>query len=211
MDWAFEAGDSYYQVLKVISRVAADVANFLEILRKLKDTRNNDDVHLIGFGIGAHIAGEVGHKLGLAAGIARITGSDPTGRDHNDKYPHLLSSNDASYVEVIHTDGGALGYGIGREIGHVDFFINRGANQPICLTNLCNHNRAWEVFSASLKYDHFIGNRCITFEEVGLNTCEGFSFRLGGAEVLKVPMLPGIYRVNTGRQYPFKFDNFGIE
>ena len=41
-----------------------------------------------------------------------------------------LDSTDANFVDVYHTNGGWKGR-LGA-LGHVDFYINSGANQPGC-------------------------------------------------------------------------------
>lgn len=43
-----------------------------------------------------------------------------------------LTRDDADFVEVIHTNSGV--YGEYPQIGHVDFCVNGGRMQPICLT-----------------------------------------------------------------------------
>ena len=41
-----------------------------------------------------------------------------------------LDSSDAAFVDVIHTNGGQLGFP--WSIGHIDFYVNGGALQPRC-------------------------------------------------------------------------------
>lgn len=59
-------------------------------------------IHLIGHGLGAHIAGYVGKNFTT---LGRITGLDPNGP----RFDHMpckvrLCKKDALFVEVIHTD-----------------------------------------------------------------------------------------------------------
>ncbi|KAI5651298.1 lipase domain-containing protein [Phthorimaea operculella] len=120
--------------------------------------------------LGAHLVGNAGRYL--RSQVSRITGLDPSGplwQLNSDR----LSASDAVYVEVIHTDGGLTGLGIGSDLGNVDFYVNGGNSQPGCLTSICDHNRAWEVFAASIIHQHLIGRES------------------------------GRFRVNTGRRYPF--------
>ena len=80
--------------------------------------------------------------------IHTIFGLDPAGVLFSVNTPNeRLASNDARYVEVIHTNGGAFGSGIGAPIGVSDFFPNGGSIQPGCLTNPCHHGRAVEFYS----------------------------------------------------------------
>lgn len=83
-----------------------------------------------------------------------------------------LSENDATFVDVIHTDGGVLGFPF--PLGHADFFPNGGIPlQPGCaeqeisknrwLTVIigCSHQRAWQYFVESLKRPQaFLADKC---------------------------------------------------
>lgn len=64
--------------------------------------------------------------------MGRITALDPDYLFWEFKEPkQRLSSEDATFVYVIHTDGGGLGFM--RCLGHVDVFPNGGlAPQPGC-------------------------------------------------------------------------------
>ncbi|XP_069675007.1 pancreatic triacylglycerol lipase-like [Periplaneta americana] len=144
------------------------------------------DVHVIGFSLGAQVAGFVGETLkrhGMKLG--RITGLDPasflfeSGRLPSSR---RLDHTDAGYVEVIHTDGSRIwsdGFGLLAPVGHVDYFPNGGVDQPGCedsyvdalafglsnnanSTGVCSHGRAWEIFLEILtsSHCHFIGFPC---------------------------------------------------
>lgn len=99
-----------------------------------------EDVHIIGFSLGAHVAGcasEILKKKNLLLG--RITGLDPASpffRNHllREK-SRKLDATDAQLVDVIHTDGSedfADGFGLLKPIGHIDFFPNGGREQLGC-------------------------------------------------------------------------------
>ncbi|KAK3594254.1 hypothetical protein CHS0354_020436 [Potamilus streckersoni] len=89
-------------------------------------------MHLIGYSLGAHIAGYAGERI---PGTGRITGLDPAGPLFEGKDPLVrLDSTDASFVDVIHTDG--TGFGMKSSIGHVDFYPNGGINQPGCTASI---------------------------------------------------------------------------
>lgn len=96
-----------------------------------------------------------------------------------------LSRNDGVYVEAIHTDGGTGGLGIGSAIARVDFFPNGGNSQPGCVTSLCNHNRAWELFAATVTYNHLVGQECTSTLQITWNTCRGQSLRMGNDDLRK--------------------------
>uniref|UniRef100_A0A667XAZ0 Phospholipase A1 member A n=1 Tax=Myripristis murdjan TaxID=586833 RepID=A0A667XAZ0_9TELE len=82
--------------------------------------------HLIGFGVGAHVAGVAGRCLHGAVG--RITGLDPFAPvfSETDK-PVSLNYTDAQYVDVVHT--------------------NFNGEQYL----LCSHHRAFQLFTSSIQ------------------------------------------------------------
>lgn len=96
-----------------------------------------------------------------------------------------LRPSDGVYVEAIHTDGSTMGLGIGLAIANADFFPNGGNTQPGCATSLCNHNRAWELFAATVTYNHLVGTRCDNMLEVFLNICSGSSLNMGNVYLNK--------------------------
>lgn len=111
---------------------------------------------------------------------------DPSGRKYSGINRLGLSRDDAEYVEVIHTDGGLFGTGIGQAIGHADFFVNGGFSQPGCLTNTCCHKRAWELFAASLNSQYkYLGFQCDSMIQVNFNTCRGRTLHMGDADINK--------------------------
>ena len=95
-----------------------------------------------------------------------------------DVYPGaVMTKDDADFVDVIHTSKGRnilAGYlGISRPYGHVDFYPNRGDNQPRCRNSphlVCNHFSAVVYFDASLwaanlcTFDAYRVNDLVTFQ-----------------------------------------------
>uniref|UniRef100_A0A0K8S9R3 Lipase domain-containing protein n=1 Tax=Lygus hesperus TaxID=30085 RepID=A0A0K8S9R3_LYGHE len=132
-------------------------------------------IHIIGFSLGAHIAGYAGRAL-LKRGIrlGRITGLDPASPLFREQFAatsmHSLNNQDAALVDVVHTDGAILwteGFGLLKAIGHVDFFPNGGQDQPGCervfasvlvshlegtvnSSTVCNHLRGFQLFIESM-------------------------------------------------------------
>ncbi|CAL8126518.1 unnamed protein product [Orchesella dallaii] len=120
---------------KNIQRISKHIVEFVSHLRNETKLKNAADVHIIGYGLGAQIAGVVGFRVKQLTGesIGRITGLDPSGPQHT--YTALsekLDKTDANFVDVIHTANGP--FGPAGSIGHVDYFPNGGGpTQPNCL------------------------------------------------------------------------------
>ncbi|XP_036333610.1 pancreatic lipase-related protein 2 [Rhagoletis pomonella] len=120
-------------------------------------------IHVIGFSLGAEVAGFVGKQL-LEWGVVlpRITGLDPPlPLFESDSGNRHLTHTDARFVDIIHTDGGILGNP--DAMGHADFYPNGGRPlQPGCARQEiannrwlgiligCSHQRAWEYFVESI-------------------------------------------------------------
>ncbi|XP_017792811.1 PREDICTED: uncharacterized protein LOC108574698 [Habropoda laboriosa] len=128
-----------------------------------------EKVHLIGFSLGAHVAGFAGAEL---ANVSRITGLDPAGPLFETQDPRArLDKTDANFVDVIHSNGEQLllgGLGSWQPMGDVDFYPNGGRMQTGCSNlflgavsdiiwssavegrSLCNHRRAYKLFTDSV-------------------------------------------------------------
>lgn len=126
-------------------------------------------LHLIGFSLGAHVAGFAGAELG---NVSRITGLDPAGPLFESQDPRArLDEQDAQFVDVIHSNGEQLllgGLGSWQPMGDVDFYPNGGRMQSGCSNiflgavtdiiwsstlegrSLCNHRRAYKLFTDSV-------------------------------------------------------------
>jgi len=128
-------------------------------------------MHLVGHSLGAHISGFAGKGFAIRSGgekISRVTGMDPAGPCFfNDTSDLILSATDATFVDVIHTNGGL--FGIIKSVGQVDFFPNGGEHQPGSTTIDGDHIRSWKLFAESVSYpQNFIGRSCTdwsSFEE----------------------------------------------
>ncbi|RZC36887.1 Lipase and/or Abhydrolase 6 domain containing protein [Asbolus verrucosus] len=147
--------------------------------------------HLIGFSLGAHVAGFAGAELG---NLSRITGLDPAGPLFESQDPRArLDQSDAGFVDVIHSNGENLilgGLGSYQPMGHVDFYPNGGRMQKGCSNlfvgavsdiiwssavegrSLCNHRRAYKFFTDSVSPRcHFPAFPCESYEDFLSGKC----------------------------------------
>ncbi|XP_077571451.1 endothelial lipase [Stigmatopora nigra] len=164
VDWIGMAQQLYPDAVNNTLAVGQDIATLLDWLQdELQLPLEN--VHLIGYSLGAHVAGYAGTYV--RGSLGRITGLDPAGPLFEDaKEEERLSPDDADFVDVLHTyTREALGVSIGiqRPIGDVDIYPNGGTVQPGCslgevlsLTGdfmeavKCEHERAVHIFVDSL-------------------------------------------------------------
>ncbi|XP_028036396.1 uncharacterized protein LOC114247597 [Bombyx mandarina] len=187
VDW--EGGASMPNYLRAAANtrlVGKQLAMLLQGLAKHIDMRF-EDVHLIGFSLGAHVAGFAGSEL---RNISRITGLDPAGPLFEFQDPRArLDQNDAKFVDVIHSNGETLifgGLGAAQPLGHVDFYPNGGRVQHGCSNlfvgavsdlvlpwaaaspegrSLCNHRRAYKFFTDSVSPKcHFPAFPCNNYD-----------------------------------------------
>lgn len=94
-----------------------------------------DKLHLIGYSIGAHIAGLTANYV-TKGKLGRITGLDPTiifSMGTTGNRSRDLDFTDAHFVDVIHTAAGVLGQW--GPSGHADFYVNGGTSQPGCASS----------------------------------------------------------------------------
>ncbi|XP_046664366.1 pancreatic lipase-related protein 2 [Homalodisca vitripennis] len=113
-----------------------------------------DTLHLMGYSIGAHIAGLTANFV-QEGKLGRITGLDPTIIFYmaNNRSKDLDPS-DAHFVDVIHTGAGVLGQW--GPNGHADFYVNGGTSQPGCTSNSiiktlsCDHTKVTPYFIESI-------------------------------------------------------------
>ncbi|XP_072169924.1 pancreatic lipase-related protein 2-like [Diadema setosum] len=135
VDWSKAAKTIDYEQSRADIRVVGVlVANLIEMIHSETGASPVQSVHLIGHSLGAHAAGYAGEACSELVG--RITGLDPAGPGFTGLFAHdncRLSSGDAMFVDVIHTNGRPMtkgGAGLMEQLGNQDFYPNGGQEQP---------------------------------------------------------------------------------
>lgn len=152
--------------------VAQHLVNFL--LKMEQQGLDFERVHVIGFSLGAHIAGFTGAFL--QGRLGRITGLDPArpGFDKRNSSGRLDAS-DAQFVDVVHTGAGFVA--MGEPVGHVDFYPNGGSKQPHCQSEdiplVCNHFMAYTYFAESIyEANAFPARKCSSWADFDSGLCD---------------------------------------
>ncbi|CAK1544575.1 unnamed protein product [Leptosia nina] len=196
VDWSGLAGRDYNTAVRGVPDVGNHMGRFIQFLFNTAGG-NWDQLHLVGFSLGAHIIGNAGRAVGGRA--RRVTGLDPAGPNWGGNNL-ALNRYSGRFVEAIHTDGRLLG--IMDPIAHADFYPNGGRNpQPGCGISTCSHSRATEFFAATVHHGHLPGRQCPNVWEAELSNCHGAVLHMGNAYLGKRGY--GLYGLRTGANWPF--------
>ncbi|XP_064321936.1 phospholipase A1 member A isoform X4 [Phalacrocorax carbo] len=159
VDWVYGSTGAYPSAVENVTQLALSISQFISKLLALGVSGTS--IHIIGVSLGAHVGGLVGHfhggQLGRITDISLCRKANGSGTGMNSPFPKLLKSNcfntcrgldpagpkytraspeerldpgDALFVEAIHTD--ADNFGIRIPVGHIDYFVNGGKDQPGC-------------------------------------------------------------------------------
>jgi len=203
VDWPLLAkGPCYPIAASNLKHVGQCTANMIKHIKKV----GAEDIHVIGFSLGAHAAASAAFNLKPYI-LPRVTGLDPamplfTLADKE----HKISPDDAHFVDIVHTN--ALVQGLIEPLGHVDFYMNGGSAQPGCegtpfARYNCDHHRAPVYFAESITSKAgFWGWRCPSYVSYLINHCpQGELNVLMGEYVSK--NAKGIIAVQTEATHPF--------
>lgn len=196
---------SYKKWIKSIPTVGEYVGDLLISLAKAKNL-SMENIRIIGFSLGAHVAGYIGKTIQVKIGkkIGRITGLDPAGPlFRNVSSEKRLDKDDAMLVDVIHTHG--MMYGLYKPIGHVDFYVNGGCTQKCTILPKyppCSHNLACDYFIESIKTNAFISTLCDSYKNFEKGQCKhGQKVSMGYQ--LEASATSGNYYLNTNTKPPY--------
>ena len=205
VDWNTKNPTIFYTASVIrVDIVAAAVAEFIDRLHDL-NLADYKRVSLIGYSLGAHIAGIAGKKIKQGNKVKKVIGLDAAGPVFDlKKSKDRLSPKSASYTECIHT---GYAFGIRDAICHADFYINGGAQQPGCGEDnvICSHSRVLDIYIESLaKPEAFYGARCENLDAAVQKSCSDENqgaFLMSPQNVEK--SLEGIFHVKTNSKSPF--------
>lgn len=116
-------------------------------------------VHLLGFGVGAHVVGFVADELGHVAygshRLGRLTLLDPTAPLFVAKLglSHLSAPGRARASDAVHTSAAEpCGLGVKARIAALDVYVNGGERQPHCRSSVrCSHVAALVYYKRTVE------------------------------------------------------------
>lgn len=188
VNWVKGAKTQYDQAVANTRMVGAQIHKLIMTLVK-QHGAHASDFHLIGFSLGAHVAGFAGKRVRQSRRkLGRISGLDPANPAFNSDFAEVrLDRTDANFVDVIHTDIKTILHissGMNRSIGHIDFWPNGGESQPGCHSwgsgfmqafhnmAVCDHLRAPKLYMATITSPlDMIGYRCPNYNSFRRGTC----------------------------------------
>lgn len=161
---------------------------------------NLNDIHIVGFSLGAQVAGKAGVTLNGA--LARITGLDPAtdffvGKS-NDEH---LEASDAIFVDIIHS----MQY---PQLGDMDFWPNGGTSpQPGTeydwIPDYNSHMRATVLFIESIQNPTaFSARKANSYDDFkATGGCDGAEQFMG--EPASPDGESGSYYLDTNAHHPY--------
>ncbi|KFO73313.1 Phospholipase A1 member A, partial [Cuculus canorus] len=218
VDWVYGSTGAYPSAVENVTQLALSISQFISKLLALGVSGTS--IHIIGVSLGAHVGGLVGQFHGGQLG--RITGLDPAGPKYTRASPEeRLDPGDALFVEAIHTDSD--NFGIRIPVGHIDYFVNGGKDQPGCPRFIsagykyliCDHMRAVHLYVSALKHScplvafpcashqDFLNGRCLDCVDPFLSSCPRIGLlEQAGVSVRKLPKEVKVYLM-TSPSAPF--------
>nr|XP_003469339.2 phospholipase A1 member A [Cavia porcellus] len=215
VDWVYGSTGVYYSAVDNVVKLSLEISRFLSKLLVLGVSESS--IHIIGVSLGAHVGGMVGHFY--KGQLGRITGLDPAGPEYTRaSLEERLDPGDALFVEAIHTDTDNLGIRI--PVGHVDYFVNGGQDQPGCPLFIhagysyliCDHMRAVHLYISALEnscplvafpcanYKAFLAGQCLDCLNPFLLSCPRIGLlEQGGVKIEPLPKEVRVYLRTTSK------------
>uniref|UniRef100_A0A8C5KMG8 Phospholipase A1 member A n=1 Tax=Jaculus jaculus TaxID=51337 RepID=A0A8C5KMG8_JACJA len=215
VDWVYGSTGVYFSAVENVVKLSLEISRFLGKLLMLGVSESS--IHIIGVSLGAHVGGMVGHFY--KGQLGRITGLDPAGPEYTRaSLEERLDATDALFVEAIHTDTDNLGIRI--PVGHVDYFVNGGQDQPGCPAFIhagysyliCDHMRAVHLYLSALEnscplmafpcasYKDFLAGHCLDCFNPFLLACPRIGLvEQGGIKFEPLPKEVRVYLQTTSR------------
>ncbi|XP_070509152.1 inactive pancreatic lipase-related protein 1-like [Chironomus tepperi] len=199
----------YYTAVRNLQTVANCTAQLLNFFID-ENIFSLDYIHVIGFSLGAQVAGMIANYMPKGRKLRRITGLDPAKPlfINVGRYGRIDRS-DADFVDVIHTD--VFERGLLVPLGDVDYYVNGGFNQPGCFDQSeqtrgsCNHDRAPIYYAESINsQEGFWGFKCSHWYLYVLGVCRKYedeTLSLMGEYANQTSR--GLYFLNTYKDSPF--------
>lgn len=225
VEWSQLAeGPDYPPAAGNTQTVGEHVGNFINYMISRSDPSISlSDVHIVGFSLGAQVAGKAGATLKSlnsqeSKELGRITGLDPA-EEFFAQYEGVtkdkrLDSSDAKFVDVIHTSANTNPnfshnpIGNKEKLGHLDFWPN-GGNTPMPGTEFAwfpgveSHFRAVEYFIESISNPSgFPARKANSYEDFkNSGGCDSSENMMGEAAKSNGPN--GNYYLDTNAHHPY--------
>ncbi|XP_013111488.2 pancreatic lipase-related protein 3 [Stomoxys calcitrans] len=207
------SGD-FESIVSLMPHIAEAIGELVMLLKHNFDF-SLEHLHVVGFSLGGHISGITAQYLHQSLGerIPRITALDPAGIYFTANTPsdQRLSSDDAEFVEVVHTNAGQQGFL--STCGHVDYYPNGGTLQPGCDEKdmACSHERAYQLIPEMwlpLENHELLILKCPSLDYLGMDYCRWLSNKMGD---LQQRPKDGVYYVETNSVKPYGKGAFLVE
>ncbi|XP_053685622.1 pancreatic triacylglycerol lipase-like [Sabethes cyaneus] len=204
VDWGVGAITNYISARLNVGPAGQGVSGFIDILKAATGI-SPDSIYIIGFSLGAHVAGNAGK--GQEGLVNTIIALDPAGPLFSPGQDTAVSPTDGLYVETIMTNAGLLG--IDTILGQANFFPNGGRIQPGCGEDTggsCAHGRAPQFYAESISSSTpFRATRCANHDEIigGICTPSGDDANMGGQPSNYGKGVNGIFYLSTYSESPF--------
>ncbi|XP_064552740.1 phospholipase A1-like [Drosophila montana] len=211
VDWERARSLNYVSSVIAVPDAGAKVG---EMIKYLHDSHGMclKSLIVIGHSLGAHVAGYSGKTVGSGR-IHTIIGLDPALPLFSYNEPkHRLSSNDAYYVETIHTNGGIFGFL--KPIGRSAFYPNGGIRQPRCGflgSSNCSHKRSVTYYVEAITHNSFAAIKCSNYIEVIEMDCGSTYRHVRMGAVTNANKVEGTFYVPVKRNAPFGYNKLSTD